>query len=83
MGAFSLLRLSIVGQHLGRIGLASLFVLAGINKLMHYAPTAQRMSEAGLELVAMLLPLTIMLELLGGSAAWRSCCVCRAPAQQR
>jgi putative oxidoreductase len=68
VGAFSLLRLSLVGQHLGRIGLASLFVLAGINKLMQYAPTAQRMSEVGLAPVALLLPLTIMLELLGGLA---------------
>jgi putative oxidoreductase len=51
---------------LGRIGLASLFILAGANKIFSYAPTAARMEEAGLSPSGLLLPATIALELVGG-----------------
>jgi putative oxidoreductase len=50
----------------GRILLASLFILGGINKVLNYAPTLQFMQKAGLEPSALLLPLTIILELGGG-----------------
>jgi putative oxidoreductase len=51
---------------LGRILLASLFILGGINKIMNYALTLAMMSEAGLPFAQLLLPLTIALELGGG-----------------
>ena len=61
----------------GRIGLASLFVLGGVNKLLNFSITSQRMSAVGLVPAELLLPLTIMLELgagmlvaRGGRWAW-------------
>lgn len=50
----------------GRLLLASLFVLGGLNKIMNYADTIAMMRTAGLEPASMLLPLTIALELGGG-----------------
>jgi uncharacterized membrane protein YphA (DoxX/SURF4 family) len=52
----------------GRVLLASLFILGGINKVMTFAPTAARMGDVGLEPASILLPLTIVLELAGGLA---------------
>jgi putative oxidoreductase len=51
---------------LGRIVLASLFILGGLNKMMNYDATLAMMHKAGLELAAVLLPPTILLELGGG-----------------
>lgn len=48
----------------GRVVLASLFVLGGLNKLMNYGATQVQMSEVGLW--PALLPLVIALELGGG-----------------
>ncbi len=50
----------------GRIGLASLFVLGGINKLASYGPTLHKMTDAGMQQPALLLPAVILLELIGG-----------------
>ncbi|CDO60255.1 putative membrane protein [Candidatus Phaeomarinobacter ectocarpi] len=49
---------------MGRVVLASLFVLGGLNKLVNYAATQVQMSEVGLW--PALLPLVIALELGGG-----------------
>ncbi|MEO0440428.1 MAG: DoxX family protein [Pseudomonadota bacterium] len=51
----------------GRVGLASLFLLGGLNKILNYNPTLSNMREAGLEPAVFLLPLVIALELVGGS----------------
>ena len=50
----------------GRVLLASLFVLGGINKVLNYAPTQESMIQAGLTPAEILLPLTILLEFGGG-----------------
>jgi putative oxidoreductase len=50
----------------GRVLLASLFILAAINKMANYNATAVRMDEFGLQPAALLLPMTIAMELLGG-----------------
>jgi putative oxidoreductase len=50
----------------GRIGVASLFILGAINKLLNYGETQTYMSSAGLEPASILLPLTIALEGIGG-----------------
>jgi putative oxidoreductase len=52
--------------HLGRIVLASLFILGGLNKIMNYDATLAMIRGAGLEPAAVLLPPTILLELGGG-----------------
>jgi putative oxidoreductase len=58
-------------EHTGRFLLASLFILAGINKIMNFAPTLLRMHEAGMPMSEVLLPITIALELGGGALlAW-------------
>ncbi|MEM7488524.1 MAG: DoxX family protein [Pseudomonadota bacterium] len=56
-------RPAIWALHAGRAGLASLFVLGGINKVANYGPTAADMAAVGLQPVAILLPATIALEL--------------------
>jgi putative oxidoreductase len=50
----------------GRVLLASLFILGGINKIVNYALTLAMMQKAGLEPATLLLPPTILLELGGG-----------------
>jgi putative oxidoreductase len=50
----------------GRVVLASLFILAGINKMLNYAQTLQTMDQAGLSASQFLLPLVIALEFAGG-----------------
>ena len=52
--------------HIARVLIASLFILGGINKLLNYSAVLASMSEVGLPLVEVLLPLTIALELGGG-----------------
>lgn len=53
---------------IGRAGLASLFLLGAINKLMNYAATLASMERVGLEPAPALLPAVIALEALGGAA---------------
>jgi putative oxidoreductase len=53
---------------IGRIMLASLFVLGGINKIPNYAATLSKMAEVGLEPAQLLLPLVIIVELGAGVA---------------
>jgi putative oxidoreductase len=55
-----------IGYAVGRIGLASLFILGALNKLANYDATLAKMIEAGLMPAAALLPLTILLEAVGG-----------------
>jgi putative oxidoreductase len=57
-----------IAMVIGRVLLASLFVLAAVNKINNYSATAIRMDAYGLQPTALLLPLTIALELLGGLA---------------
>jgi putative oxidoreductase len=59
-------RWTIILITLGRVGMASLFILGGINKLITYADVLQQMSDAGLPFSSVLLPLVILLELTGG-----------------
>jgi len=51
---------------IGRTLISSLFILGGINKLLNFQHTLEVMSQAGLPLIELLLPLTIALELVGG-----------------
>lgn len=60
--------LQIAAFHTGRVLLASLFILGGINKILNYEATAQTMSEMGFPFVSVLLPATIALEFGGGVA---------------
>jgi putative oxidoreductase len=53
--------------NLGRIALASLFMLGGLNKLFNYSATLQTMREQELAFAAFLLPFVIGLELCGGA----------------
>lgn len=50
---------------LGRIGLASLFLLGGVNKIINYPETLKAMTEVGLQPSSVLLPLTILMEISG------------------
>lgn len=52
----------------GRIGLASLFLLGGLNKILNYGQVLEQMSGAGLPLPTLLLPCVILLEVVGGLA---------------
>lgn len=51
---------------IGRILLALIFIISGVGKITGYAGTAGYMASAGLPLVAVLLPLSILVELGGG-----------------
>lgn len=51
----------------GRIALASLFLLGGLNKVLNYAATLTSMEAVGLSPAPLLLPLVIGLELIGGA----------------
>lgn len=55
-------------EHIGRLLLASLFILGGIAKILVPDVYRQMMVPAGLTPVAVLLPLVIALELGGGFA---------------
>jgi putative oxidoreductase len=50
----------------GRFLLASLFILGAINKIIRYDSTLADMKAVGLEPAAVLLPMTILLEGVGG-----------------
>lgn len=50
----------------GRLALASLFLLGGLNKLLNYAATLESMEAVGLSPASLLLPIVIGLELIGG-----------------
>jgi len=50
----------------GRIGLASLFILGGANKLATYGQVVDRMELVGLPFAQELLPLVVLLEVGGG-----------------
>ncbi len=50
----------------GRILLALIFIISGYGKITGYAGTAGYMAGKGLPMVAVLLPLTILVELGGG-----------------
>ncbi len=50
----------------GRILLALIFIISGYGKITGYAGTAGYMAGAGLPMVGLLLPLTILVELGGG-----------------
>ena len=52
---------------IGRIGLASLFLLGGAQKVVRYEATLDMMREAGMPAVELLLPLVIVLEGVGGT----------------
>lgn len=51
----------------GRIGLASLFLLGGLNKILNYGATLDGMEAVGLSSASLLLPLVIGLEMGGGA----------------
>ncbi|UBF24230.1 DoxX family protein [Kovacikia minuta CCNUW1] len=51
---------------LARILLSAIFLKSGFDKITGYAATQQFMAAAGLPFAALLLPLTILIELLGG-----------------
>ncbi len=55
-----------VMEHVGRVLLASLFILGGVNKLLNWSSTAERMANSGLEPAQLLLVMTVALELGGG-----------------
>jgi putative oxidoreductase len=57
-----------VAALVGRVLLAAMFVWAGFGKITGYDGTAGFMASAGMPMVGVLLPLTILLELGGGMA---------------
>ncbi len=54
------------GSIVGRILLAAIFIVAGMNKLLNFGGTAADMESAGLPMVEVLLVATIVIELGGG-----------------
>jgi len=50
---------------MGRVLLASLFFLGGLNKVLNYGATLEAMTGAGLVPASIFLPLTILLEIGG------------------
>lgn len=54
------------GPVVGRILLAAIFIVAGMNKLLNFGGTAAYMESAGLPMVEVLLVATIVIELGGG-----------------
>ena len=51
----------------GRLGLASLFLLGGLNKILNYDATLSSMVGVGLQPAGLLLPIVILLEGVGGA----------------
>lgn len=60
--------MSALVANLGLCALASLFLLGGLNKILNWQATIDQMQEVGLAPAALLLPLTVMLEIGGGAA---------------
>ena len=56
-------KLTAIADLLGRVGLAVIFLLAGMNKIQYYGANAQFLASGGLP--AELLPLVIAFELIG------------------
>lgn len=57
-----------------RLLIASLFLVAGVRKILFYAGTLGYFGQLGIPLPQLLLPLTILLEIVGGIAliaGWR------------
>lgn len=52
---------------IGRFMIASLFILGGINKIINYEQTINAMVLVGISPASVFLPLTIFLELIGGT----------------
>lgn len=63
-----LMKLQNIGYVIGRAGLASLFLLGGLNKLISDDATIARLQDVGLEPASLFLWLTIGLELIAGLA---------------
>jgi putative oxidoreductase len=57
-----------VAALIGRVLLAQMFVFAGFGKITGYGDTAGYMTNMGMPMVAVLLPLTILVEFGGGIA---------------
>lgn len=55
-----------IGPLIGRVLIAALFVPSGLMKIGNFAGTADHMAQAGLPMAAVLLVLTIIIELGGG-----------------
>jgi len=53
---------SSIGVPVGRILIALLFLLSGINKIMHFDATAQMMANAGMPFVTVLLVIAIIID---------------------
>jgi putative oxidoreductase len=51
----------------GRVGLASLFLLGGLNKILNYEATLTSMAAVGLQPAGLLMPMVISLETVGGA----------------
>lgn len=51
---------------IARILLSALFILSGINKILHPAETQQYMAAFGMPLTGLFLPAAIVIELVGG-----------------
>ncbi|MCZ6719243.1 MAG: DoxX family protein [Gammaproteobacteria bacterium] len=63
------------GPIVGRILLAAIFIVAGMNKLLNFGGTVAYMESAGLPMVEVLLVATIVIELGGGlmiALAWNA-----------
>ncbi len=58
--------LSAIGDLGGRVGLAAIFLLAGVNKVQYYDANAQYLASGGLP--EFLLPLVIVFEIVGALA---------------
>jgi len=52
---------------IGRMALASLFILGGFNKIFNFTETVKSMESVGIILPTVLLPMVITLELAGGA----------------
>ncbi len=65
------MRITVIDQAaraIGRVALASLFLLGAVNKVALWDETLARMEGVGLSPAVILLPMTVSLELLGGLA---------------
>jgi putative oxidoreductase len=51
---------------LGRLLLSAIFILSGLNKLMHFSATAEGMSEMKIPLATVALVISLLIEIGGG-----------------
>lgn len=54
------------GMLLGRFALCLVFILSGVNKVMHWDETIQFMASKGMTMIPLFLLLSILLEVFGG-----------------